>query len=195
MECGPFHGACVLILRDHAWIIPFCLHMEHTTSSQHHVLGRHHSLGQPCPCHTWCNNGAGARRKFAVAVMLTTTTFLIFVVTFADRGFLNCMQTPIILSYYWENKKLHKTEKINNSCITSLLLLLRNPAAVAFDASVVGCVHSNKFVVAALTRVLLQSDAQAARWQQQSVRRLLGVNSRAERGGQCCWKVSAVVRA
>ena len=83
--------ACVLILR--AWTIPFCLHMVHTTSSQHHVLGRHHSLGQPCPCHTWCNNGAGARRKFAVVVMLTTTTFLIFVVTYLHFGFYNCVQT------------------------------------------------------------------------------------------------------
>ena len=102
--------ACVLILR--AWTIPFCLHMAHTTSSQHHVLGRHHSPGQPCPCHTWCNNGAGAKRKFAVAVMLTTTTFLIFVVTCLHFGFYNCVQTQtnILIGKYkitqnWENQQ------------------------------------------------------------------------------------------
>ena len=75
------------------------------------------------------------------------------------------------------------------------MLWLRNRSAVAFDASVVGCLHSAELVVVALTQMLLRIDAQAARWQQQSDWRLPGVNSRAERSARCCWKVAAVVCA
>ena len=57
--------------------------------------------------------------------------------------------------------------KIDISGIASLLLVLRNRAAVALDASVVGRVHSAELVVAALTQVMLRIDAQAPLWQQQ----------------------------
>ena len=38
---------------DHSivWTMPRGPHMTHSTASQHHVLGRHHSQGQPCPCY------------------------------------------------------------------------------------------------------------------------------------------------
>ena len=39
------------------------LHMAQTTASQHHVLGRHDSQGQPCPCNSWRNSDAGASEE------------------------------------------------------------------------------------------------------------------------------------
>ena len=78
---GPSHGLTCVDQSMVSWShMPPCvdcptLHRTLTTTSQHHGLGRHLSLGQPCPCHTWRNNGAGARRKFVVALLMSTANF------------------------------------------------------------------------------------------------------------------------